>query len=295
MPTPATDAISHAGGQPMELLLEPLQYRFFLHGLAVSVLTGSLCGLLGVYIVLRQMSYIGHGLAHAVFGGAVASFLLHLNFYIGAGIWGVTAVVLIDKLAARREINTDAAIGIITTASFAVGVALMSRMRRFTQDFEAALFGNVLGVSTTDLAVISSVSAVTGLVLIGLYKPLLFSTFDEHVAQVSGVPTRRVRLLFSCILALVILASMQVLGVTLVAAAVVIPAATARMLTQNFARMLGLSTALGGITAALGMYLSYYLDIASGASIVLLAALIFVGVLAWREFSAGAVALRRKV
>ena len=279
----------------MELLLEPLQYRFFLHGLAVSVLTGSLCGLLGVYIVLRQMSYIGHGLAHAVFGGAVASFLLHLNFYIGAGIWGMTTVMLIDKLAARREINTDAAIGIITTASFAVGVALMSRMRRFMQDFEAALFGNVLGVSTTDLAVISLVSAVTGFILIGLYKPLLFSTFDEHVAQVSGVPTRRVRLLFSCILALVILASMQVLGVTLVAAAVVIPAATARMLTQNFARMLGLSTALGGITAALGMYLSYYLDIASGASIVLLAALIFVGVLAWRELSAAAFALRRKV
>jgi manganese/iron transport system permease protein/iron/zinc/copper transport system permease protein len=171
----------------------------------------------------------------------------------------------------------------------------MSRMRRFTQDFEAALFGNVLGVSTTDLAVISLVSVVTGFVLIGLYKPLLFSTFDEHVAQVSGVPTHRVRLLFSCILALVILASMQVLGVTLVAAAVVIPATTARMLTQNFARMLGLSTALGGSTAALGMYLSYYLDIASGASIVLLAALIFVGVLAWREFSAGAFALRRKV
>ena len=279
----------------MELLLEPLQYRFFLHGLAVSVLTGSLCGLLGVYIVLRQMSYIGHGLAHAVFGGAVASFLLHLNFYIGAGIWGMTTVMLIDKLATRREINTDAAIGIITTASFAVGVALMSRMRRFMQDFEAALFGNVLGVSTTDLAVISLVSAVTGFILIGLYKPLLFSTFDEHVAQVSGVPTRRVRLLFSCILALVILASMQVLGVTLVAAAVVIPAATARMLTQNFARMLGLSTTLGGITAALGMYLSYSLDIASGASIVLLAALIFVGVLAWRELSAGAFVLRRKV
>jgi manganese/iron transport system permease protein/iron/zinc/copper transport system permease protein len=289
------DAISHAGGPPMELLLEPLQYRFFLHGLAVSVLTGSLCGLLGVYIVLRQMSYIGHGLAHAVFGGAVASFLLHLNFYIGAGIWGLTAVVLIDKLSARREINTDAAIGIITTASFAVGVALMSRMRRFAQDFEAALFGNVLGVSTTDLAVISLVSVVTGLVLVGLYKPLLFSTFDEHVAQVSGVPTRRVRLLFSCILALVILASMQVLGVTLVAAAVVIPATTARMLTQNFARMLGLSTVLGGITAALGMYLSYYLDIASGASIVLLAALIFVGVLAWRELSPGILTLRRKV
>jgi manganese/iron transport system permease protein/iron/zinc/copper transport system permease protein len=277
----------------MELLLEPLQYRFFQHSLWVALLTGSLCGLLGVYIVLRQMSYIGHGLAHAVFGGAIASSLLNFNFYIGAGIWGMLAVILIDKLAAKREINADAAIGIITTASFAVGVALMSRMRRFMQDFEATLFGNVLGVSASDLIVISMVSLVAGAVLIGLYKPLLFSTFDEQVAQVSGVPTRLIRLVFAAILALSILASMQVLGVTLVAAAVVIPASTARMLTNNFARMLGLSTALGGATAVLGMYLSYYLDIASGASIVLLAALVFVAVLGYRQI-AGIRELRRQ-
>ncbi len=159
----------------------------------------------------------------------------------------------------------------------------MSRMRRFMQDFEATLFGNVLGVSTSDLIVISVVSVVAGIALIGLYKPLLFSTFDEQVAQVSGVPTGLIRLVFSGILALSILASMQVLGVTLVAAAVVIPAATARMLTNSFARMLGLSTALGGATAVVGMYLSYYLDIASGASIVLLAALVFVAVLGYRQ------------
>jgi len=281
------------GEASMEWLLEPLQYRFFQHGLWVAFLTGSLCGLLGVYIVLRQMSYIGHGLAHAVFGGAIASFLLNLNFYIGAGIWGMLAVVLIDKLAAKREINADAAIGIITTASFAVGVALMSRMRRFMQDFEATLFGNVLGVSTGDLIVITIVSLVAGAALIGLHKPLLFSTFDEQVAQVSGVPTRRIRLVFSGILALSILASMQVLGVTLVAAAVVIPAVTARMLTNNFTRMLSLSTALGGMTAVVGMYLSYYLDIASGASIVLLAALVFVIVLVYRQI-AGAIELRRQ-
>jgi manganese/iron transport system permease protein/iron/zinc/copper transport system permease protein len=281
------------GEPPMELLLEPLQYRFFQHSLWVALLTGSLCGLLGVYIVLRQMSYIGHGLAHAVFGGAIASSLLNFNFYIGAGIWGMLAVILIDKLAAKREINADAAIGIITTASFAVGVALMSRMRRFMQDFEATLFGNVLGVSASDLIVISIVSLVAGAVLIGLYKPLLFSTFDEQVAQVSGVPTRLIRLVFAAILALSILASMQVLGVTLVAAAVVIPASTARMLTNNFSRMLGLSTALGGATAVLGMYLSYYLDIASGASIVLLAALVFVGVLGYRQI-AGARELHRQ-
>lgn len=267
----------------MALLTDPLHYRFFLHGLLVAWLVGSLCGLLGVYVVLRQMSYIGHGLAHAVFGGAVASFLLQVNFYIGAGLWGLGAVLLIDKLAAKRELNADAAIGIVTTASFAIGVALMSRTRRFMQDFDAALFGNVLGVTTTDLLIISAVSLCTGGALFLLYKPLLYSTFDEEVAQVSGVPTRRIRFIFACLLAFVILASMQVLGVTLVAAAVVIPASTARLLTSNFARMLGISTVCGGLSGVVGMYLSYHLDIASGASIVLCATAMFVGVLGVRH------------
>jgi manganese/iron transport system permease protein/iron/zinc/copper transport system permease protein len=239
------------------------------------------------------MSYIGHGLSHAVFGGAVVSSFFNLNFYIGAGLWGLLSVVLIDKIAARREINADAAIGIITTASFAIGVALMSRMRWFMQDFEAALFGNVLGVTQSDLLIISIVTVIAGLAVTLLYKPLLFSTFDAEVAQVSGVPTRKVRLLFSCILALTILASVQVLGVTLIAAALVIPAATARLLTNNFAAMLGLSTILGGLTALVGMYLSYYLDIASGASIVLLSALLFALALGYRGFAATVVANRQ--
>lgn len=270
----------------MAMLVEPLQYRFFLHGLAVAFLVGSLCGLLGVYIVLRRMSYIGHGLSHAMFGGAVASFFLNINFYLGAGLWGLLSVLLIDKISARRELNADAAIGIITTASFAVGVALMSRMRRFTRDFEAALFGNVLGVSESDLLIIGLVTLAVVLGIALLYKSLLFSTFDEEVAHVSGVPTRRVRLLFSAILALAVLASVQILGVTLIAAALVIPAATARLLTQSFAVMLGLSTALGGLSAVLGMYGSYYLNIASGASIVLFSALLFTIVLGlqhWRH------------
>lgn len=267
----------------MALLVEPFQYQFFVHGLVVALIVGCLCGLLGVYIVLRKMSYIGHGLSHAMFGGAVASFFLHVNFYIGAGLWGFLSVLVIDRIAARRELNADAAIGIITTASFAVGVALMSRMRRFTQDFEAALFGNVLGVSETDLWVISLVALVAGLGLTLFYKPLLFSTFDEEVAQVSGVPTGRMRVFFSCVLALSVLAAVKVLGVTLISAVLVIPAATARLLTKNFAVMLALSTVLGGVTALLGMYLSYYLNIASGASIVLLATAIFLTVLGIRR------------
>src|SRR5947209_3585880 len=157
--------IAH-GESMMAFFVEPLQYGFFVHGLVAALLVGSLCGLLGVYIVLRRMSYIGHGLAHAVFGGAVASFFLNLNFYVGAGLWGLLSVVLIDKLTARREVNTDAAIGIVTTASFAVGVALMSRMHRFMHDFEAALFGNVLGVSESDLWIISVVTVLAGLAIV---------------------------------------------------------------------------------------------------------------------------------
>ncbi len=269
----------------MAFFAEPLQYRFFVHGLLAALLVGSLCGLLGVYIVLRQMSYIGHGLSHAVFGGAVVSHLLGVNVYVGAGLWGFGAAVLIHCLTARRDLHADAAIGIVTTASFAVGVALMSRVHRFTQDFEAVLFGNVLGVSEHDLVLIAVVTSITGLTVTALYKQLLFSAFDEAVAQVAGVPTRLVRLLFAFILALAILASMQVLGVTLIAATIVIPAATARLLTNSFSTMLVLSTTLGGVTALCGMYLSYYVDIASGASIVLFAALLFMGVLGVRRQS----------
>jgi ABC-type Mn2+/Zn2+ transport system permease subunit len=191
--------------------------------------------------------------------------------------------MLIHFVAARREISSDVAIGIVTTASFAVGVAVMSHMRRYSRDFDAALFGDVLGVSTGDLLLIGIVTLVVGGTIFLLYKQLLFSTFDEEVAQVTGVPTRRIQLVFAGILALGILASMQILGVTLIAAAIVIPAATARLLTDNFGTMLGLSTVLGGLTALIGMYGSYYLDIASGASIVLFAALLFMGVLSVRQ------------
>jgi manganese/iron transport system permease protein/iron/zinc/copper transport system permease protein len=268
----------------MAALVEPLQYEFFLHGLLAALLAGSLCGMLGVYIILRRMSYIGHGLAHAVFGGAVVSQIVGINFYLGAGLWGFGAVLLIHLVAAKREINADVAIGVVTTASFAVGVAVMSRVRRYTRDFDAALFGDVLGVSERHLWLIGLVTLLAVGVVLLLYKQLLFSTFDEEVARVTGVPTRSIQLVFALILALAILSSMQVLGVTLIAAAIVIPAATARLLTHNFTTMLLVSTALGGLTALLGMYLSYYLDIASGASIVLFAALLFMGVLGGQRF-----------
>jgi manganese/iron transport system permease protein/iron/zinc/copper transport system permease protein len=264
----------------MTWLLEPFQFEFFRTGTLAALLAGALCGLLGVYIVLRGMSYIGHGLSHAIFGGAVVSFVMQWNFYIGAGLWGFLSALLINQTARRTRIGADAAIGVITTASFAVGVALISRYRRFTQSFDAALFGNILGVTWSDVLVIGGVTLLVMGAVFFAYKQLLFTTFDAEVARVYGVRTEWMDTLFALLLAAAIIASMQVLGVTLIAAALIIPAITARLLTDSFHRMVLLSTAIGAGSGVLGMYLSYYVDIASGATIVLLQSTVFGLVLA---------------
>ena len=260
-------------------MFEPFQFEFFRNGTLAAVLTGALCGLIGVYIVLRGMSYIGHGLSHAIFGGAVVSFVLSWNFYIGAGLWGFGAAVLINQTTRRTRINADAAIGVITTASFAIGVALISRYRKFTRSFDAALFGNILGVETADLVVIGAVTILVSLMIFFLYRSLLFTTFSIDVAQVYGVKTGWIDTLFALMLAAVLIASMKILGVTLIAAALVIPPITARLLTDSFNRMILLSTAIGAGAGFVGMYASYYLDLASGATIVLTQAACFAIVL----------------
>lgn len=259
----------------MDILLEPFQFEFFRNGVLVSLLVGALCGLVGVYIVLRGMSYIGHGLSHAIFGGAVVTYVMAWNFYIGAGIWGFLAALLINQTVRRTRISADAAIGVVTTASFAIGVALISRYRHFTRSFDAALFGNILGVTVQDVWVVAAVTLVVMLIIFFMYKQLLFTTFNAEVAQVYGVKTEWVDTLFSLALAAALIASMQILGVTLIAAALVIPAITARLLTDSFNRMIILSTMIGMTTSLIGMYLSYYIDVASGATIVLVQATIF--------------------
>lgn len=263
----------------MTFLLEPFQFEFFRNGTLAAVLAGGLCGLIGVYIVLRGMSYIGHGLSHAIFGGAVVSFVMQWNFYLGAGLWGFIAALLINQTVRRTKINADAAIGVITTASFATGVALISRYRHFTRSFDAALFGNILGVTPADVWVVAGVTVLVALIVFFFYKQLLFTTFDAEVAQIYGVKTEWVEVLLALALAAALIASMQILGVTLIAAALVIPAITARLLTDSFNRMIALSTLLGALTGLFGMYLSYYVDVASGATIVLLQAALFVLVL----------------
>lgn len=259
----------------MDLLLQPFQYEFFTRGILVAIMVGGSCGLLGVYIILRGMSYIGHGMSHAVFGGAVVSYILSFNMYIGAALWGFLSAFAINEISRRSKIKADAAIGVVTTAGFAVGVLLISTTRSFTRDFESILFGNILGITGQDVAMIAIATAATALFITFFHKRLLFTLFDKDTARVYGIRVETVELAFSFILATVVIASMSAIGVTLLAAAIVAPAISARMLTNNFQKMLALSTAIGAATAFAGMYSSFFLDSASGATIVLFGAAAF--------------------
>jgi len=257
-------------------LFEPYGFQFFQHGIIVATIAGALCGLLGVFVVLRGMSYIGHGLSHAVFGGAAASAVIGINFFIGAGIWGIISGVLIARVARRRVLGADAAIGVVTTASFALGLALMNRYGQASKSIEAVLFGSVLGVKVADIIAVSLVAVFALAVIVVWYRKLLFSTFDPDVAQVSGVNVSVVEVVLLSLLSLTILVTMRVIGTLLISALLVIPAAAARMTTNSFSKLLWISPLIGAVTCFVGMNLSYHLDTSASATIILLDALVFI-------------------
>ena len=260
----------------MEAILEPLGYTFFVKGLFVAGLSGALLGFIGVYIVLRGMSYIGHGLSHSIFGGFAAVQLFATQFYIlGAGLWGIASALAINAVSRRSRLGADAAIGVITTASFALGVALFARFGSSGPSFENALFGSILGISVEQIVRLVAVSLLAGIFVFVRYRALLFTTFDPDVANVSGVRVGRVEAQLMIILSLSILATLTVIGVTLVAAMLVIPAVVARMVTDSFSRMLAWSTAVGTVSGLVGMYVSYYAEVPSGTMIVLVGTAIF--------------------
>jgi ABC-type Mn2+/Zn2+ transport system permease subunit len=259
----------------MTELLDPYHFEFFRNGLMVATIAGALCGLIGVYVVLKGMSYIGHGLSHAIFGGFAASALLGVNFLLGAGAWGVASALMVGGVTRRRVIKSDAAIGVITTASFALGLALFALFGRRGANFDAALFGSILGVSSEDVIVIACVTAAAAAFVFFGYRRLLFTTFDPEVADATGVPTARMDALLMVVLAASILVTMQVIGVTLIAAMLVIPAVVSRMLTNSFSTMLWSATVIGAACGFAGMNLSYQLDVQSGPTIVLVGAALF--------------------
>ena len=240
-------------GSAMNDFLHPFGFEFFRQAFLVAVLAGALCALIGTFIVVRGMAYLGHGLSHAVFGGFAVSAIVGVNVVVGAAVWGVVVALMIGRVSRRKVVTTDASIGVLTLASFALGLALLQWRPTDTVNPDAALFGDVLGVSRTDLLGVAVVAVVAVALVVGRYRSFVATSFDPDVAAASGINVRRTDAMLLALLAVSVLAAMNVMGATLVAAGVVIPPATARLITHRFSRMLWLSTVFGAAGGAVGM------------------------------------------
>jgi manganese/iron transport system permease protein len=259
----------------MDWLLAPLQQEFMVRALIASTLIGLVCSVVGVYVVLRNLSFIGDGIAHASFAGIVIAYLFKANLYVGGLVVAILTALGIGAISRRSEISTDTAIGVMFTAVFAFGVLLMSRARNYIVDLQDFLFGNVLSVDRTDILLVASLTIGVLLVIFALYKELLFASFDPLMAQASGLPTTALSNLLLVILAVTIVVSLQAAGIVLVAALLVTPAAAAYQLTNRFGSMMATSAGIGVGSAVVGLYASYYLNASSGSTIVLTATLCF--------------------
>jgi ABC-type Mn2+/Zn2+ transport system permease subunit len=259
----------------MDWLLAPFEYDFMQRAFLAALIVGGLCSTLGTYVVLRKLSFIGDGLAHASFAGIVIAYLRGGSFWIGAAIATIVTALGIGFVHRRANVSLDTAIGVLFTAAFALGVFLMSRSTRATLDLQSFLFGSILGVSRDDLFIVLGLGFIVALVIGALWRPLLYTSFDPVVAQASGIREGLVDNALLVILALTIIVSLQLVGIVLVAALLVTPAAAAAQLTKRFVPMMLLSATFGIFASVAGLYASFQLHAASGATIVLLATVIF--------------------
>lgn len=261
----------------MNLLLDPFEFAFFGKALAAATLVGALTGALGPFVVVRRMAYIGQGLSQSVLGGVGIGLVYGVGMYGGAVAATIVATVAIYAIR-RRGVPVDTAIGIVALTMFAAGVAVISVSRDRSLNISNLLFGNILGVDTADLVLVGSVVAVTAAALFLTYKQLLATTHNHDVAAAHGVPVGRIEVMFNAVLALAVVTALQVLGVLLVAATLLLPAATASLAFRSFGQITMTSIGIGVTAAVVGLYISYYHDIASGPSIVLVGAVAFIGV-----------------
>jgi ABC-type Mn2+/Zn2+ transport system permease subunit len=256
-------------------LVEPFHYAFMQRAFVAALAVGILCSTMGTYVVIRKLSFIGDGIAHASFAGIVIAFLRGANYYIGAAIVAVITAVGIGFVHRRGRISLDTTIGVLFTGMFALGVFLMSQQRSYAVDLQSFLFGDILSVGPSDLWLILGLSVVIALATIVLYRGLLYTSFDPVVAQASGIDSGMYEYALLVMLALTIVVALQSVGIVLVAALLVTPAAAAYQLTSRFSPMMALAAVFGSVSTVGGLYLSYYLRASSGATIVLLATLLF--------------------
>jgi manganese/iron transport system permease protein len=276
-------------------ITDPLEFEFFQRALLELILVGILCGVVGSFVVLRGLAFIGDALAHAIFPGVVVAFLLDRSFFMGGLVFGLLTTLLIGAVARNRRISEDTAIGILFAGMFALGVVLISTTRTYTRDLSSFLIGNVLAISQEDVQV-TVIVAILVLVAVALfYKELQLASFDPVSATAFGYPMFALDLLLLALITLTIVTSLQAVGNVLVLAFLITPAATARLLVDRLFPMMLLAAALGALAGVVGLYLSYHLDTAGGGTVVLVTTAIFFAVFALAPDHGVAAAIRRRL
>jgi ABC-type Mn2+/Zn2+ transport system permease subunit len=266
-----------------DVIVGPLGYPFMVRGLVASVMVGIVCATVGTYVVLRGMAFFGDALAHAILPGVAVGYLVSGGargpvFWWALGT-GVLTAIWIGAVGKGAQIKEDAAIGIIFAGMFALGIALISTMRSYAVDLAHFLFGDVLGVSNEDLWLTGALGGLILLTILALYKEFLVLSFDPVLAVTLRLPFTLLRYLLLVLIALTIVVSLQTVGVALMVAMLVTPAATAYLLTRRLPAMMGLAALIGALSGVVGLYLSYYVRVASGAAIVLVCTAFFLIVL----------------
>lgn len=259
----------------MSWVTAPLAYGFMQRGLLASLMVGVLCSVIGCYVVLRSMAFIGDALAHAILPGVAVAYLLRGHLLVGALVAAVAVALGIGLFSRQGAIKEDTAIGILFAAALSLGVVLISSIRTYAVDLTHILFGNVLGVSAGDLWLTAGLSVLVLGAIVALYKEFLVISFDPVLAATLRWPAEALRVLMLILLALTVVISLQTVGVGLVASMLVTPAAAAYLLTRRLSSMMVVSAAIGAFASVSGLYLSFYLNVASGAAVVLVATAVF--------------------
>ncbi len=260
----------------IDFFREPWTFEFMQRGLIAAALVSVVAAVVGSFVILKGMAFIGDALPHASFGGVAVAFALGGNLYVGGGIAALITALLIGFISRRGSVKYDTAIGILFVAAFALGVAVVSRQENYTVDLFSFVFGNVLAVSWGDVWVTGGI-AVLVLALVALfYKELLFTAYDPTMAAASGLPVEAIQYGLLALLALTTVIALQTVGIVLVVALLVTPAATAQLLTRSLPAMMVLGAAIGAAASLIGLYIAWYADLSASASIVLTATGLFV-------------------
>src|SRR5690625_779232 len=258
----------------MNFIADIMNYGFLQKALFTSVMVGIICGVIGCFIVLRGLALMGDAISHAVLPGVAISYMLGINFFYGAVLFGMLSAIGIGMVSQNSRIKSDAAIGIVFSAFFALGVILISQAQTAT-DLTQILFGSVLTVRTSDMITTLIIGAIVLITVTLFYKELLISSFDETMAAAYGLPTKLIHYIIMVLLTLTTVASLQTVGVVLVVAMLITPAATAYLLTNRLWVMILLAALFGALSAVIGLYFSFVYNLASGAVIVLVTTVLF--------------------